>query len=112
MSVGMVLSRSWEALMGNGQPRDRADWHAVDGVQDRTSSDAKKPGRQSRRPGWYLAETVGFEPTVRFLSKHSLSRGAPSASRSRLRGRFPGSGHWLAPFTSSESRQATFVKMK
>ncbi len=32
-----------------------------------------------------LAETVGFEPTMQVLPAYSLSRGAPSASRSRLR---------------------------
>ncbi len=32
-----------------------------------------------------MAERVGFEPTVHLLSVHSLSRRAPSASRSPLR---------------------------
>ena len=51
----------------------------------RTRKNTRKKARQATwLPGPVLAETVGFEPTVRFLSKHSLSRGAPSASRSRL----------------------------
>ena len=32
-----------------------------------------------------LAETEGFEPSMQFLATYSLSRGAPSASRARLR---------------------------
>ena len=33
----------------------------------------------------YLAETKGFEPLMQLITAYSLSRGAPSASRSRLR---------------------------
>src|SRR5262245_31970119 len=32
----------------------------------------------------YLAETKGFEPLMQLNTAYSLSRGAPSASRSRL----------------------------
>ncbi len=32
-----------------------------------------------------MAETVGFEPTMRVSLPYSLSRGAPSAARPRLR---------------------------
>jgi hypothetical protein len=32
----------------------------------------------------YLAETEGFEPSMRLYTPYSLSRGAPSATRSRL----------------------------
>ena len=49
-----------------------------------------------------LAETVGFEPTMQVLPAYSLSRGAPSASRSRLRRgeritRSASSGQTLSP---------------
>ena len=32
----------------------------------------------------YLAETEGFEPSMRLYTPYSLSRGAPSATRSRF----------------------------
>src|SRR6185312_1196068 len=34
----------------------------------------------------YLAEREGFEPSIRLLTRYSLSRGAPSATRASLRG--------------------------
>ena len=37
------------------------------------------------RAGWVLAESEGFEPSKQVLPAYSLSRGAPSATRSRLR---------------------------
>ena len=33
---------------------------------------------------WCLAETEGFEPSMRLYTPYSLSRGAPSATRSRF----------------------------
>src|SRR5690349_2116537 len=38
-----------------------------------------------RRRRRQLAETEGFEPSMELLTPYSLSRGAPSASRARLR---------------------------
>ena len=45
-------------------------------------TETKKPPH-----GWLgcLAETKGFEPLIQLITVYSLSRGAPSASRSRLR---------------------------
>ena len=40
------------------------------------------PGRVFAR---LLAETKGFEPLMQLITAYSLSRGAPSATRSRLR---------------------------
>ena len=34
--------------------------------------------------GVFLAETEGFEPSMRLYTPYSLSRGAPSATRSRF----------------------------
>ena len=41
----------------------------------------RRPMRASRN----LAEREGFEPSIRLLTRYSLSRGAPSASRAPLR---------------------------
>ena len=35
-----------------------------------------------------MAEREGFEPSIELLTLYSLSRGAPSATRAPLRGRF------------------------
>ena len=44
----------------------------------------KSPAGRGSSSG-VLAETEGFEPSMQVLPAYSLSRGAPSASRSRLR---------------------------
>ena len=38
--------------------------------------------------GLILAETEGFEPSMRLYTPYSLSRGAPSATRSRFQSRY------------------------
>ena len=38
-----------------------------------------------RASGSEMAEREGFEPSIRLLTRYSLSRGAPSASRAPLR---------------------------
>ena len=43
---------------------------------------AKRPARGRFA---YLAEREGFEPSIRLLTRYSLSRGAPSATRASLR---------------------------
>src|SRR5262245_47248294 len=54
-----------------------------------------------------LAETVGFEPTMQVLPAYSLSRGAPSASRSRLRARCGDSSPPLVSRGRGVAAQAT-----
>ena len=41
-------------------------------------------GPHGARSHVWLAESEGFEPSMQVLPTYSLSRGAPSASRSRL----------------------------
>ena len=45
---------------------------------------AKKKAREKNLTGLVLAETEGFEPSMRLYTPYSLSRGAPSATRSRF----------------------------
>src|SRR5262245_57510412 len=54
-----------------------------------------------------LAETVGFEPTMQVLPAYSLSRGAPSATRSRLRARCGDSSPPLVSRGRAVAAQAT-----
>ena len=41
-----------------------------------------------------MAEPEGFEPSMQVLPTYSLSRGAPSATRSQLRGRDSSGRPW------------------
>src|SRR4051812_35052098 len=68
------------------------------GNADRDATEARRlraafvfqAGRPNKKPAdgrarfWALAETEGFEPSMRLYTPYSLSRGAPSATRSRL----------------------------
>lgn len=62
------------------------------------STDVKKPAGLGR-VFLALAETEGFEPSMRLYTPYSLSRGAPSATRSRFQSRyyasFQGLFRWL-----------------
>src|SRR6218665_343174 len=70
-----------------------------------TTSSMKKPRRvygAGALVDWlgpFLAETEGFEPSMRLYTPYSLSRGAPSETRSRFQWRdyalFHGSGRFL-----------------
>src|SRR3989344_9223997 len=51
--------------------------------------------------GFILAETEGFEPSMRLYTPYSLSRGAPSATRSRFQSRY------YAPFLSRFRQSGT-----
>ena len=44
----------------------------------------RHPSFKSRQKSQHLAETEGFEPSMRLYTPYSLSRGAPSATRSRF----------------------------
>ena len=44
----------------------------------------RKKGLCTAEALYYLAETEGFEPSMRLYTPYSLSRGAPSATRSRF----------------------------
>ena len=50
-------------------------------------TDVKKPAGLGRVFS-ALAETEGFEPSMRLYTPYSLSRGAPSATRSRFQSRY------------------------
>jgi hypothetical protein len=72
---------------------ERAGSSRADGHDPCTHLNAKSPalrGFSLIQRGLHMAipleETEGFEPSMRLLTTYSLSRGAPSATRSRLPG--------------------------
>src|SRR4029079_5646489 len=76
------------ALAPSGRLR-RADWQSCQSVEPRvlikSSSLHQKQKRPLAGPFLFLAEREGFEPSIRLLTRYSLSRGAPSAARASLR---------------------------
>src|SRR4029079_2282764 len=77
----------------SGRPGDRSTWRTARLSAQRgrrTASIARAPAARSAGAGRVmfevLAEPEGFEPSMQVLPAYSLSRGAPSAARSQLRG--------------------------
>src|SRR6185312_1354735 len=55
------------------------------GTQKRAANYPLSPHRRQRKRRAMVAEREGFEPSIRLLTRYSLSRRAPSASRAPLR---------------------------
>ena len=76
------------ALMPRARPRG-TDCGATSGARrsrrSRPSSQLPRKAAYRRRSCWSLAEGEGFEPSRELMTPYSLSRRAPSATRSALR---------------------------
>jgi hypothetical protein len=93
----VVLQVACESCLGSRRQRSSSNgWpqSLARGQPDVPMCARGRDGREWKKPRWegsnrgflegYLAETEGFEPSMRLYTPYSLSRGAPSATRSRF----------------------------
>ena len=92
----VLIGRTADQPLQRQDARTNIDHAACDdpqggGFDDRSQPEGSHQSRTrrqknaARRRHFDLAEREGFEPSIRLLTRYSLSRGAPSASRASLR---------------------------